>query len=216
MAKTLSTRSTISIAKTYGASVTMSAITNAAEAVATLGAGHGVIVGDYLEVTSGWGRLNGRIVRVKTVATNDVTLEGFDSSSTSKYPAATGTGSIRRITAWDQLSQIKSISSSGGDQQFTDGTSLDDDVQIQIPTIKSARSMSLETFDDPTLAWYATVSAADESVTPVGLLVQPPNGSKLVANAYWSLMREPSMATNEIMTTSISLQFAAPSMRYST
>lgn len=214
MSKTLATRSTFSIAKTYGASVTMSALTNAAEAVATLGAGHSVTAGDYLEITSGWGRLNGRIVRAKTVATNDVTFEDINTSSTSKYPAGTGTGSIRRITAWDQLSQIKSVSSSGGDQQFADATSLDDDVQVQVPTIKSARTMTLEVYDDPTLAWYDTVSAADESVTPTGLLIQPPNGSKIVANAYWSLMREPSIVNNEVMTGTISLSFYAPSMRY--
>jgi len=215
MAKTLATRTSFSIAKTYGASVTMSAISNAAEAVATLAGGHSVVVGDYLEITSGWARLNGRIARVKTVATNDITLEGLNTSSTSKYPATTGTGSIRRITAWDQLSQIKSVSSSGGDQQFADATSLDDDVQIQVPTIKSARTMTLEVFDDPTLTWYATVMAADESTVPTGLLIQPPNGSKIVANAYWSLMKEPNITNNEIMTGTISLNFSAPSLRYS-
>lgn len=214
MAKTLATRTAISIAKTYGASVSMSAITNAAEAVATLASGHSVVVGDYLEITSGWGRLNGRIVRVKTVSSNDVTLEGMNTTSTSKYPSGTGTGSIRRITAWDQLSQLKNISTSGGDQQFADATSIEDDVEVKIPTIKSARTMTLEVYDDPTLTWYATVSAADDSATPVGLMISPPNGSKIVANAYWGLQREPGIQKNEVLTSTISLNFAAPSMRY--
>lgn len=214
MSKTLATRTGFKIAKTYGAAVIMSAITNAAEAVATLAAGHGVTAGDYIEVTSGWTRLNSRIVRVKSVATNDVTLEDLNTSSTSKYPAGTGTGSIRRITAWDQISQIKNVSSSGGDQQFADITDLDSDVEVKVPTIKSARTLTLEVYDDPNLAWYDTVSSADDAATPAGLLIEPPNGSKIVANAYWGLSKEPNITRNEALTASISLNFAAPSMRY--
>lgn len=214
MSKTLATRSLFHIAKTYGASVTMSAIGNAAEAVATLGAGHGVSVGDFLEITSGWGHLNARIVRVKTVVTNDVTLEGMNTSSTAKFPPGTGIGSIRRITAWDQISQVKDVSPSGGEQQFADATSIEDDVEVKIPTIKSARTMTLEVWDDPTLAWYATVSAADEAVVPTGLKILLSNGSVIVANAYWSLMREPAIRKNEVLVTSLSLSYAAQSMRY--
>jgi hypothetical protein len=81
MGKTLSTGAILSIAKTYGTSSNMTAITNAAEAVATLAAGHGVVVGDFLEVTSGWDLLNGRIVRAKTVATNDITFETINTTS---------------------------------------------------------------------------------------------------------------------------------------
>lgn len=214
MSKTLATRIKFSIAKTYGTSVSMTALSNAAEAVATLAAGHSVIVGDWLELTSGWGLLNGKIVRVKAVATNDVTLEGINTSSTAKFPAGTGTGSIRRITAWDQLSQIKNVSTSGGDQQFADATSLDDDVEVKIPTIKSARSMTLEFFDDPSLAWYATVAAASDAVVPTAVLIQPPNGSKTVANAYWGLMKEPNIQKNEVLTSTITLTFNSESTRY--
>ena len=82
MAITLATGTALSIASTYGASVNMTALTNAAEAVATLAVGHGCVVGDFLEVTSGWDLLNNRIVRVKTVATNDITFEGINTVST--------------------------------------------------------------------------------------------------------------------------------------
>lgn len=214
MSKTLATRSKFHIAQTYGASVTMSAITNATEAVATLSGGHGVAVGDYLEVTSGWGNLNKRIVRAKTVASNDVTLEGMDTSSTAKYPSGSGIGSVRRITAWAQISQVKDVQSSGGEQQFADATSIEDDVEVKMPTIKSARTMTLEVWDDPTLAYYTIVSAADESATPTGLKIELSNGSKIVANAYWGLMREPAVRKNEVLASSISLSYAAQSMRY--
>ena len=214
MSKTLATRIKFSIAKTYGASVSMTALSNAAEAVATLAAGHGVVVGDWLEVTSGWGLLNGKLLRVKTVATNDITLEGMNTLSTAKFPAGTGIGSIRRITAWDQLSQLKNVSTSGGDQQFADATDLDNDVEVKMPTIKAARTMTLEFYDDPTLAWYATVLAASDAVVPTGVLIQPPNGAKIASNAYWGLMKEPNVQKNEVLTSTISLTFTAESTRY--
>ena len=166
MAITLSTGTIAAIAKTYGAAVTMSALTNAAEGVATLAASHGVIVGDYLEVTSGWGRLDKKVVRVKTVSVNDVTLEGINTTSTTLYPAGSGIGSIRRITAWDNLSQLKDFSVSGGDQNFADVTAIDDVVERKVPTTRGAVSLSMTVMDDPTLAWYATVQTAADTSTP--------------------------------------------------
>ena len=109
MAVTNATGTIVAIASTYAASSNMTAITNATEAVATLAAAHGVVVGDYLEVTSGWDRLNARIVRAKTVATNDITFETINTTSTTSYPTGTGTGTIRRITAWTSLRDRKSV-----------------------------------------------------------------------------------------------------------
>ena len=138
---TLSTGVSLAIAKVYGSSVNMTALTNAAEAVATLAAGHACVVGDFLEVTSGWGLLDKRVVRVKTVATNDVTFEGINTADTTKYPAGTGTGTIRRITAWSALSQVKGLSVSGGDIQFANITAIDDVISKQVPTIRNPVSI---------------------------------------------------------------------------
>ena len=49
MTISIATGTQLAVASTYGASVAMSALTNAAAAVATLAAGHGVVVGDFLE-----------------------------------------------------------------------------------------------------------------------------------------------------------------------
>jgi hypothetical protein len=216
MAFTLSTGTAVAVAKTYGSAVNMTAITNAVEAVATLAAGHGVVVGDYLELTSGWGRLNGRIVRAKTVVTNDVTLEGINTVSTTLYPAGTGTGTIRRITAWDSVNQIKELSLSGGDQQFADITTLDDVVAKQIPTIRNAQALSIQAFDDPTLAYYNTVVAYAEQSTQAAVRLSFPNGSKIVANGYWSVKKVPEVARNEALVTTLDMSIVSEPTRYAT
>lgn len=217
MAKTLSTGLVVAIAGTYGAAKTFSSITNASEAVASFAADPSLAVGDYMEVTSGWGHLHDRIVRVAAVSGAGpylVTFKGVDTSNTTKYPTGSGAGSVREITSWVNLSQVKSISTSGGDQQFADVTAIDDVVTKQMPTVRSAVAMTLEVFDDPALSWYSTVRDASDSSTPRAMLMSPPNGSKIAANAYWSLSEVPNIAQREAMTTSISLSYAAVPTRY--
>lgn len=206
----------VAIASTYGSSVTMSAITNATEAVATLGAGHGVVVGDYLEVTSGWGLLDKRVVRAKTVSTNDITFEGINTTSTTNYPAGSGTGSIRRITAFTDITQrTPNIGTSGGEQQFADITTLQDVVEKKLPTRRSAVDMSLPGFYDLSLSWVSTVQTAAEGSSPVAVKLSYPNGSKLVANAYWSF-RDVATIEDSTLRDEITLTFAATPKGYAT
>lgn len=212
---TLSTGSTISVAKTYAVSVSVTAATNAASCQLTTGTTHSLVVGDYVEISSGWGLIDQRLARCAAGTTGTtVVLEGINTTDTVKFPSGAGIGSIRKITAWTQITQVKTMSASGGEQQFADITSLTDTVARQMPTIRGAVSMTVDVYDDPTLAWYADVVVADEARKPYGLLMAFPNGSKLVANAYWSLLRVPTMAQNEALMTQLTLSYAAEPVRY--
>lgn len=215
MAITLSTGVSMQVAKTYASSIAVSTLTNASTAVATTASAHSIAVGEFFEITSGWGLLDKRVVRAGAGTTGSTLyLEGINTTDTSKYPAGTGVGSIRKISAWTALSQVKGLSASGGDMQFANVTAIDDVVAKQVPTIRNAVSMNIDVYDDPTLTWYADVSAASDARSPYGLLMAFPNGSKLVANAYWSLQRVPSVTINEAMTSQISLSYAAEPVRY--
>jgi hypothetical protein len=216
MAITLATGTVAAIASTYGTAFTITAITNATEAVATLSASHGVVVGDYLEITSGWDRLNGRIVRAKTVATNDVTLEGINTVSTTNFPAGSGTGTGREITAWTNLSQITpNISVSGGDLNFADITTIIDSIQKQIPTTRSPISVTLPTFFDASLSWVSTVTTAADAATATGLRLSFPNGNKLVANGYWSIKTVPTIEDSTLRG-EVNISFSAAPVLYAT
>lgn len=194
MAITLAVGTTVAIASAYGSSFNMTAITNASSAVATLAVGHGTVVGDFLEVTSGWARLNSRIVKATVVATNDVTLGGIDTSSTARYPAGSGTGSVRKVSTWTTIGQLtKDISVSGGQQQYADITTLDDVIDKQIPTRRSPVQVSLPLFYDAKLAFVTPVRAASETATPAAVRFTFPDGTVLVANAYWSYQDVPTI-----------------------
>ena len=221
MAITLSTGATIAVAKTYvpaytAAGTTITGITGANPAVAS--ATNTLSIGDYVVISSAWGLLDQRVCRVSAASGSTFTLEGIDTSDGVKYPNAPtgGAGSFKKITAWSTLSQVKGINASGGGQQFADITSITDTVKRQIPTVKDAVTMTVDVYDDPTLPWYADVLAADTARSPYALKMDFPNGSKLVANSYFSLMKVPTMAPNEALMTQISLTYAAEPVRYAT
>jgi hypothetical protein len=104
---------------------------------------------------------------------------------------------------------------SGGDINFADVTTIVDTVQKQIPTTRSAVSVKLPLYDDPSLAWYASVIAAADAATATGFRMSFPNGSKLVANSYWSIQTVPTIEDSTLRS-SIDVAFAAPPVRYAT
>lgn len=212
---TIATGTSLQVGKTYGGNLVISSISNANPAVATFADASTIIVGDYIEISSAWGRLDKKVVRVSAKSTNQVTLEGINTTDTTKY-AGSGAGTARRITAWDTLSQIKSMSPSGGDIKFADISSMDDFVDKQVPVGRSASALGLVIYDDPTLAWYATLTAASDSLTPSAMMMVFPNGSRTVANAYWSLSKTPDIAKDEAITAKLDLSFAAEAVRYNT
>lgn len=209
MSVTLAVGTQVAIASAYAASKTMSAASNATSMVATLEASHGVAVNDYVEVTSGWARINNRILKATAVATNDVTFGGIDTSSTSRYPAGSGTGSVREISTWTAITQLKrTLQVSGGEQQFADATTLEDVIEKNIPTRRSPINVQLPIFFDNSLSWVAIVRAVSESATATAVRFTFPNGTVLVANAYWSYQEVPTIE-DETLAGRIDLSFVA-------
>lgn len=214
MAVSLPNGALVAIASGYGASKSMTAVSNANPGVATLESSHGIVLNDYMEVTSGWSRLNGKIVRAGSPSTNDIPLTGIDTSLTSIYPAGSGIGSIREITGWTQLTQILESSSSGGEQQFLEYQFLEDDAQKRIPTFKSASGIQFRVADDPTLAGFILASAANDDRLPRAVRVTLPSGAIILYNAYISLNKTPSLAVNNLMAVQVTLSLLNEPHRY--
>lgn len=198
MAVSLPNGVVLSLATAYAASVSVTAVSNANPGVATATA-HGFSNGDILEVTSGWSRLNNRLVRVSGVTANTFNLEGIDTSSTTLYPAGTGTGSVRKITGFTQISQILDLSSSGGEMQFVTYSFLEQDFETQLPTQSSPQTLSMTIADDSSLAGYTAMKNAATTRALTGLRAQLPSGAVLYYNGYVNFDETPSMTKNQLM-----------------
>lgn len=206
--------STIEIASSYGSSKTMSALSNGDPATAILEVSHGVALGDIIEVTSGWSRLNNKIIRAQANSDEEVILEGVDTSDTVAYPAGGGAGTVREITGWQQLLQVLTSTSQGGEQQFLTYQFLEDDAQKQIPTFKNASSLTLSIADDPTLPGYILAAQANDDRLPRAVRITLPDGSVLLYNCYISLNKTPTLTVNELMACQVTLSQLAEVMRY--
>ena len=216
MAVSLPNGATVSVGTTYATAKNMTAVSNANPAVATLEASHGIIVGDVFRVVSGWSKLSGRVPRASVVATNDVTMEGIDTTSTTTYPAGSGVGTVQEVTGWTQITQVLEAATSGGEQQFTTYSFLEDSTERQIPTAKSAQSFTLTIADDSTLPHYAALLAADTDKLPRVIRLALPSGSKLYYQAFVTINPTPTITKNEVMGLQVTFSLIADPVRYST
>lgn len=198
MAAVVADGTLVAIATTYGAAKTMSAVTNANPAVATLEASHGIIVNDIMEMSSGWPDLDDKILRCSVLNTNDVTLEGFNALNTTRFPAGTGTGTVREITAWTSIGQILTIATEGGEPRYLDYQFLNELQQRRIPLSKAPLNLTLTLADDITLAQQATIRTAEDGGVPVAMRLSLVNGSKIYLNGYWTMANLPSLNTGQI------------------
>lgn len=165
------------IASTYAAAKTTTVVTNASEAVVT-SAGHGYSNGDFVEITSGWGRLNRRVFRLKSIATDTMVLEGCDTSSTTFFPAGTGIGSVRKISAFTQITSVMNPQSSGGDPKTVNYKFLESDVEYSINDGFAATNYTVELdADSVAAAGYVALKALTDVQTDTCLKMVMRSGS---------------------------------------
>lgn len=135
--------STLQIAQTMGASLAVSGITNAKEAVATLTAtDSGIAVGDYVQLFTSWVNMSGLVCRVKAITSGKVTLEKVDTTDTDIYPAGGGAGTLVKINAWIDLPLTPTIANSGNEQQTTTFQAIQHERAVNINTYKSAATQT--------------------------------------------------------------------------
>lgn len=215
MSVSLPNGSVVHIESGVGSALTVSTATNANPCVMTSTA-HGLANGDYVRVTSGWGRLTDKVFRVANITANTFELEGSNTTDTTVYPAGTGTGSVKKITGWTQLTQILKTGTSGGEQQYATYQFLEGDREVKIPTNKSASNMDIEVADDPTLAGYILASTANDDRVARGVRITKSDSSKILYLAYIAVNKIPSMDVNQVSSCQVSLSLLNEPVRYST
>ena len=212
MAVSLPNGVTLAIATAYAANLTVTAATNAAESVLTVT--NTLANGDYVEFISGWSRANNRVFRVKSVSGTNVTLEGFDTTLTTQFPSGSGTGTIRKINTWTQISQISGLTSSGGEPQYTTFSFLESDYDSQIPTTTSAQTLALEIADDPTLPGYIALRNVAQTRAQTALRATLPQGGFILYNGLWALDESPTLTKGNLMTVKAGCALQGRPVRY--
>lgn len=214
MAATLPNGATLSLATTYGAVKVMTAVSNANPAIASLASGHSIVAGDFMEVTSGWGRLNGRAVKAGTPSSDDIPLLGINATDTTKYPALGGAGSIREITAFTQITQILGFTTTGGDPKYTTFEFLEEDFERQLAAGTSAQSLEIQIADDDSLAGYLALQAASDDGLLRVLKMTLKDASVILYNGFVHLNETPTVNKSEVMAVKATMALQGRPVRY--
>ena len=209
----LSNGGTFQHAATYAIALPFSAITNATEAVATV-TGSTLAAGDIVLLTSGWSRLDNKLVRVKTATATAITLEQIDTTNKEVFPEGSGAGTLKKVLTWVQIPQVQDVAFAGGEQNYLDVVFLEDDQGKQIPTDKSAASMVLTIADDPVQAFNAVLLAADTGKQVQDARLNLPGRDMLLYGAYTSFSKQPSVARNNLLTRTVNLALQSEPTRY--
>jgi hypothetical protein len=167
-----------------------------------------------VRVVSGWSRISNKVFRVANVAANTFELEGTDTSSTTTYPAGSGTGSAYEITGWTELDQILTTATAGGEQQYATYQFLADDNETRIPTNKSAQGIDITIADDPSLAGFILASAANDDRVARAVQCITARSSKINYYAYISVNKIPTQDVNQVSACKASISMLNEPVRY--
>lgn len=198
--------SQIFIEASRGSELSASAITNAAKPVFTMSDTDDLAKGDYVIVTeSTWGKLLDRVMRVSEVSSGvSATLEGIDTTDTNVFPSG-ATAKIAKISAWSEIPCVQDLAQDGGEQQYYTYQCLSDDQEQQLPTYKSAVSLTYTFAHEYDNSIYPLLRKADESGEVTAMRMYVPKAKEMRCWAgVLSFNEIPQTAVNEMETVSLS------------
>lgn len=211
---TLPSGTLLAVASAFAAAKTVTAVSNASEAVISCTA-HGYSVGDIVQLYSGWGRLNRRVVRVKSVTTDTFVAESIDTSNTEIFPAGSGTGTVRKVSTWQQISKYLNPSQSGGEPKNVTVKYMDEDVEQTLNDGFTAISESFEVDADQFgTAAYTTLRSLSEVQTDTVLKKTLKTGAMIFTPCRVAMNENVKLADGTIMTNMVSVSGNGRITRY--
>lgn len=211
---TLPSGTILAVATAFASAKTVDDISNAAECVVSCTA-HGYSVGDIVQLYSGWGRLNRRAVKVKSVTTDTFVCTDIDTTNTEFFPPGSGGGTVREITTFTQISKYLNPNQSGGDPKNVTVRFMDEDVDTNLNDGFNAVTESFEIDADQfgTPAYNALRTLTDVQTDTV-LKKTLKSGVTIYTPCTVALNENPRLADGNIMTNVVSVNGNGRITRY--
>lgn len=188
---------------------TISGISKASPGVVTY-VGSDPSNGDYILVTAqGMTQVDGRIFRVANVNAGGNTLE-LEGENTTSYDTFTS-GSMQVITFGTTLSTALDLSSSGGEFEFIDTTTIHDPIRKQIPGVASPAQYNINHVWDVSDAGLVALKQASDTKGQRCMRFTFANGQKLLFNGYVGCTLLPTgSAQDKVVTPTVFTMFGRP------
>ena len=197
---------------TFASAKTITAITNANPAVATSTA-HGYATNDEIVLTSGWEDATSTVYKITVIDANSFSILGLNTSSTVLFPAGTGIGSAVKVSAFADIPQVLTISSSGGDARYTDVQLLASRNALKIPTGFNATTTTLTLAHDPSQAAYTTMVDISRTTTKVAFKVIGSGGTEY-GYGYLSVSEVPTRSAGQVNSVSVAITYLGRTITY--
>ena len=199
--------------KTFSAAKAISAITNAAPAVATATA-HGYVDGDEILLTSGWEDAPDTVYRVDQLTADTFRIERLNTTNTNFYPVGSGAGEARKVSTWVEMPQVLNISTSGGDARFTTISPLAKRNDINVPTGFNAMSISITLGHDPSNANYQQMLDISRTLERVAFKMVLSGGAVGYGYGYMNVAEAPQLNRNQANQVNASITLLGRFMSY--
>lgn len=189
----------VAMQSALGSSFTISSITKASEGVVTTSVAHGFSAGDYVVLSvQGMRQVDDRVFRVKSPSGSTFTLEGEDTTAFDTFSS----GTLQKITFGTSITTATSLSSSGGDFDFIDTTTIHVAQRSQMPGLPSAASFSFDNIWDVSDAGLkAMKSASDAQAKRAFMFTFGSGGQIMVFNGYVGASLLPGGSAQQLVTT---------------
>ena len=162
----------IQIASGLDAGVAISAVTKATEAVVTVADGTQFTAGDIVLACDieGMTELDSQAARVKTVSTNDITLESLNSTSFATF-VSSGTPVLRAVSSLLTVGKATALNAANATANRIPTTTLEDSEEQFVFGLKSNPEISLSVLIDPLGATTARVREVSDSNEQVPVVI---------------------------------------------
>lgn len=191
-----------------GSEVQVTAISNGVEPTFTAASVAGLAVGSYILITeSTWGKLQNLHLRIASIDAdaNTFTVYNLDTSDTNQYPTG-ATASFVQITSWVEIPCVQDLAQDGNEQQYYNYQCLSDDREQQLPTFKSAVTITYTFAHDYTSSLYPILDKADTGGEVKALRMYVPRASEMRCySGVLSFNNIPTTTMNEMETVSLAV-----------
>lgn len=162
---------------TFATAKTITAFTNANPGVATSVA-HAYVDDDELLLVSPWEDATDSVFRADQLTADTLSLKGLDTTNLTFFPAGAAAGStLQKISAWQTIPQVLTISTSGGDARRATISPLARRTPINVPLGLNPVDIELTIGHDASNATYQQMLAITRALTKIAFKMVLADGS---------------------------------------
>lgn len=200
----------VAMQSAIGAAITITAISKASEGVVT--ATNTLANGDFVVLSvQGMRQVDDRVFRVKSASGPSFTLEGEDTTAFDTFTS----GTAQKITFGTSITTATSISSSGGDFDMIDTTTIHQNARSQMPGLPSAASFAFENIWDVSDAGLKAMKVASDAQAKRAFMFTFGSGGQiLVFNGYVGASLLPGGAAQQLVTTKTTVTMSGTPSTY--